>query len=458
MLLQKKFKSKEVLLLSIILLLSLAFKLGTFSIVYSDDPSRIMRGIDAYQYDNSARALLETGRFAASPETSDEPETRRTPGYPLFIAAVYSVFGLRHFPVIAIQIFISILTIALTYAIARTLFKPSVALLSGIILSLDVSSFLESQQLLTETLFTFLLTIAVFAGVYLFLNKKNRLKWALALGIALALSVLVRPIGYYLVFPIIMGLFVYGIFIKWQWKEVLGVVMMVLIPWIVLIGGWHARNFIAADSYEFSTIRGEILFDYEAARIIARKDDTTREEAVSILHASVANTADRSSNFYAQKGLSVIREYPLIFIQNKLYGVRTILLGPRVNALFTYLGIPAEGGGVVRDLIKLSGKEYIQKWPIDNTLQFAISMSAIIFLHVICAAAVLSVWGIIRRKNKMLVIHLFTWGVILYLLILSSPTPRSRVPIMPFIAIYAAVGLHFSARYLSKRVGNSPPL
>jgi 4-amino-4-deoxy-L-arabinose transferase-like glycosyltransferase len=458
MLLQKKFKSKEVLLLSIILLLSLAFKLGTFSIVYSDDPSRIMRGIDAYQYDNSARALLETGRFAASPETSDEPETRRTPGYPLFIAAVYSVFGLRHFPVIAIQIFISILTIALTYAIARTLFKPSVALLSGIILSLDVSSFLESQQLLTETLFTFLLTIAVFAGVYLFLNKKNRLKWALALGIALALSVLVRPIGYYLVFPIVMGLFVYGIFIKWQWKEVLGIVMMVLIPWIVLIGGWHARNFIAADSYEFSTIRGEILFEYEAARIIARRDDTTREEAAAKLNASVANISDRSSNFYAQKGLSVIREYPLIFIQNKLYGVRKILAGSRADTLFIYLGMPTEGRGVGQDFLRLPVKEYIQKWPVDNTLQFAIGMLAMIFLYIISAAAMLSVWGIIRRKNKMLVIHLFTWGAILYLLILSSPTPRSRVPIMPLIAIYAAVGLHFSARYLSKRVGNSPPL
>lgn len=208
-------KYRELSLLLTILAVTLVLRLSVSLYIQSFKPSRAFTS-DSFSYLNSVRALLQLGKFAVSPEEPKKPQTMRTPGYPAFIALIYMIFGEKNLPVILIQILISLGTIAITYFIARKLWNSRVALASVALLSLDVNSFLYSQMLLTETLFTFLLVAAIAFGVWLILGKEGWKRYALLLGTFIALATLVRPVSYYLIFFIFIGFLIFGKIARWD--------------------------------------------------------------------------------------------------------------------------------------------------------------------------------------------------------------------------------------------------
>lgn len=258
---------REVRWLVLILLTSLGLRLGNFLIIHSVDPNQTLLP-DSFEYENTALALLKTGRFAVSPEQLHLPQTIRTPGYPAFIAAIYLLFGERRIAVIVLQILISVGTIALTYVIGRRLWKSSIAVVAAFLLSIDFSSFVYSQLLLTETVFTFLITLAGWAGVRVIMDAR-KWRWALLLGGSLALATLVRPISYYLMLPVLLGFLIYGKFSKMHWKGLSIVFLLIVVPWICFVGGWRVRNWLVTGSSKLSHIEGINLLYYRGAGIIA---------------------------------------------------------------------------------------------------------------------------------------------------------------------------------------------
>ena len=75
---------------------------------------------DQEGYRRLARSLAETGRFTRFPESERFiPEVIRTPGYPLFVAAVYTVFGTSQIAVATAQTALFALLVLLVYFIAR---------------------------------------------------------------------------------------------------------------------------------------------------------------------------------------------------------------------------------------------------------------------------------------------------------------------------------------------------
>ena len=85
---------------------------------------------------------------------------RRPPVYPLVIRGVYAVFGRHYAPVIALQLLIGIATVGLVYWLARLFLTTRAALAAALLLAIDPASIVFTNQLLTETLFAFLLTLA----------------------------------------------------------------------------------------------------------------------------------------------------------------------------------------------------------------------------------------------------------------------------------------------------------
>ena len=119
---------------------------------------------DSARYDSNARALVHTGHFAAGPDQPDVPEVVRTPGYPAFLAVFYAVSGDRPWLALAAQILLSAATVGLVFLLGRRLFSPRAGLAGAVLLALDPGSFLYSQLLLSETLFTFFVVVAVMAA------------------------------------------------------------------------------------------------------------------------------------------------------------------------------------------------------------------------------------------------------------------------------------------------------
>ena len=87
----------------------------------------------------------------------------RTPGYPLLI----SIIGHnRIWMVIIFQILISLVISLVVYFMAKNLFGKKIAILALIFSLVDTSLFTETFALLTEVLFTLMITLGVF-----YLNK-----------------------------------------------------------------------------------------------------------------------------------------------------------------------------------------------------------------------------------------------------------------------------------------------
>jgi len=439
---------KEIFLLLVILVVSLSLRLGVFLAIYSVDPSRILDD-DSPTYYNPARALFRTGHFANSPETPELPEVVRTPGYPAFIAGTWLIFGERYFPVIMIQILISVGTIMMTYVIARAVWNPVAGLISSLLLSLDCASFNYSQKLLTETLFTFILIVAVFAGVSLALGKERKRKWAIFFGVALALATLVRPISYYLIFPILMVFLVSGIVTGRKWKEILLVFLLIALPWVVLVGGWQIRNFIATGSYEFSPTIGRKLLFSRGSGIIAQRDGITVQEARQKIDASLPDTEGWSRaelrDFYVKEGLSLIRQHPLLFIKTQMRGMAHVIFRPGEVEFLEYLtGKELITYSPVGDLLRLPFREYTRKWVVDNPFLFLPFLYEMAYFVIIYTGVIYSAWRIVSAERKSLVVHAFIWVVMLYFLIVSAgpeATERFRVPVVPLLALYAGNGL-----------------
>ena len=311
--------------LALVLLASLAVKLALWArYLAAADPAALLRG-DAGEYHDSARALLETGTFAVSPALPLLPQTFRTPGYPSFLAAVYALFGERPAAALLVQLPLSAATIALVYLLARGLWGARVALLASVLLALDVGSLLLSLALLTETLFTLLLVAVLACGVAV-LTRPGRRRWALGMGVALAACVLVRPVAFYLVAPVALGLAVHGLRARWGARETARVLALLLIPYCAAVGGWRYRNYRATGSSAFTRVDATVLLFYRGAAIVARRDGIAMEEARARLRADFGGApgdpvAATDPERWRREGIALIRRNPGIYARIVASGV-----------------------------------------------------------------------------------------------------------------------------------------
>lgn len=96
------------------------------------EPEYLSPGVDAGFHDYWARALV-TSDWTPPPGTAD-PHTAevpfvRPPGYPYFLAGVYTLFGVHPLPVRLIQMALGVLSCALAFFIGRRAFDPLTGLL-----------------------------------------------------------------------------------------------------------------------------------------------------------------------------------------------------------------------------------------------------------------------------------------------------------------------------------------
>lgn len=453
---------RELVWLLVICLVAVVTRLICFFIVRSHDPSCMMTP-DSSTYEGPALAVLETGHFAVSPERPDIPMTVRTPGYPAFIATVYAIAGRSRSALIVVQMLVSAGTIVVTYMIGRTLWTAGVGLIAAVVLLLDVTSFLYVQEVGTETLFTFLLTLGLLAGVRVITGSARRRGWALLLGVCLALATLVRPIGYYLVIPVVVGCVVVERLGRRPWRRALATAGIVLVPSVVLVGGWQVRNYAATGSGEFTHIKGINMLFCFGADIVAHRDGISYDEAKARIDETVPGheawnmwsgtyayppedppTAELAA-VYQGEGLRIIRSHPRIFVQSELRGIARLLFEPGERMVSAHVGTMATDEGPGGDVVRLSPGAYVRKWLGRYPARFLLFVFAVLYLLVVYVGSAYAVGSALRADRGRLAVHLFLWGTIAYMLVLSGGSmgySRFRAPLMPLFALYAGYGLH----------------
>ena len=123
---------------------------------------------DAVLYDNAAHWFLDSGTFAANPSLS--PSAWVMPGYSFFLSIVYRLFGANPSPLAAVRVvqaILSVLTIFVLYRVALRVQGRRLGIAVVILAALYPPFTLANEYILTEVLYTFLLSLVVLFGVRL---------------------------------------------------------------------------------------------------------------------------------------------------------------------------------------------------------------------------------------------------------------------------------------------------
>lgn len=218
------------------LILVFAFLLKLYYL-YRTNPQPPIQ-FDAYHYDLMTKQFLEKGFLGYA---SSRPNAFTTPGYPLFLAFIYKIFGYTNgsplTQVRIIQIVLSTLTVGLLYLLARHISNRRVGLIAAFFSSVYLVSLWVPTLILTEALYTFLFVLYLYLQFTAIDYKSGFLNFLA--GLALAAAVLVRPA----IAPLIVLPYIYYYLVtrdKWLFKGF----FLNLCGFVLLMLPWWIRNII----------------------------------------------------------------------------------------------------------------------------------------------------------------------------------------------------------------------
>ena len=138
---------------------------------------------DGREFEAVGRLLFEHGTYGL--------QTLRPPGYPTFIAGVYTVFGPSLLALRLVEVVLATLSVVALGALGSRVFGPLAGWLSALFMAVHpVLALLPSTQF-SENLLVFFLVLA-FAAVYAAWMRGGIWRWALA-GALFGVAALVRP-------------------------------------------------------------------------------------------------------------------------------------------------------------------------------------------------------------------------------------------------------------------------
>ncbi|MCF8033271.1 MAG: glycosyltransferase family 39 protein [Desulfarculaceae bacterium] len=440
------FNNKALLLL---MLAVLVLRLGTLWVAFPHHP-HAFENADSEGYYHPAESILLNGTFAEHAHQPYRAELLRTPGYPLFIAFSYALFGVKQLPMLSLQVLLSMVLFPLIYAITARLWNRRAAFWACLLFAVEPVNFFLSQYLMSETLFTVLFTLVAFEGLRLTdAPPERRARWAVALGFTLALSALVRPISYYFIIPLLLWLIFWARGRHLAGRTVLKLLFCVFLSWLVITGAWQARNYWVSGSATFSQVTADNLLFYRAAGTIATREGISRREARDRLVKQVEAEADPAwtrpqvYDYYRRLGLKIILDDPKSFIQASAKGVGVLLLYPVEVGMFYVWGSKEGQHGPIGGLWTLPWKEYKAQYFGPRWDVWAVTVGTALLLGLIYLGVAAALPATLRRGDAAWG-HALIWLMLIYLIPLSAWPwlgARFRGVMMPLFMPYAAYGL-----------------
>jgi hypothetical protein len=173
-----------------------------------------------------------------------DPELRRTPLYPVFIAAVIGLGGTLT-TMVTVQHALGVVTAALTYLLGRVSFGPNgdalsgrlAGLIAGLAVAISGPLIIYEHFLMSEAFFTGVLTLALLALVVAL--RRPTAGWLMVSGALVAATALTRPIGQAVV-PLALGLPM--LLALPRWRDGLRRALLVACGLAIVMAPWTIRN------------------------------------------------------------------------------------------------------------------------------------------------------------------------------------------------------------------------
>jgi len=285
---------KHAAFLSLIFFVGLFVRAAVFYGYLSQDANYWQ--VDSAGYHTIASGIA-AGKGIASP--AGIPNFYRVPGYPLYLAVWYKVFGNNPIPALWGQLVLGALIPLLIFFLALALFpaRPRLAMAASAYSAVHLGLVLYSGFMMTETLFI----IFLLGFLILFFQAGDNPRGLASAGALLGIASLIRPIGHYLM-PICLVILLLR---KFAWSIKVRNALLLFIAWLIPVSMWLARNYLLLGHIFFHTLPGGHFLHLSASRVVMHAEDMTYQQA-RMRVASEARRAIRNAQRTQHRGLSEI--------------------------------------------------------------------------------------------------------------------------------------------------------
>ncbi|RVU36742.1 hypothetical protein EOI86_16385 [Hwanghaeella grinnelliae] len=374
------------------------------------------------------------------------PETERMPLYPYMILGIRAVFGDVPTAVLLSQAVLDTATCAIMFKMGVT-YSRRAGVFAGLAAALCPGMIIFSGLLLTETVFLFFLTLAVYLGLKHL--RTFHFRDALFAGLCFGLALATRSVLYPLLFCIPVCFVLIAAF-QSKWREgVLGGLAF-LVAGSLCIAPLLVRNATVYDSYSLTAQTGQHMLYWVAPVVIAKAEGTPRERAIADLRAIYEqNYSERTVDGIEQKFEISANKTELAFAEMSKTGVGTIVQAWLEGAIVNLSAPSIMVDPRVRELV--SGSFYDQAGGTkEKILSFLGHQKNLLYFALVAASALtlllvnlLGAYGLITLFKRDAVTAGLLTALILYFLLVTGPvmSPKYRLPVDPLLLLLFAVGL-----------------
>lgn len=367
--------------------------------------------------------------LAASPF---QPQTFRTPGYPLFLAPLAAVFPTGILPAVLLQCLLGGASAALAWAWLEPAAGKRGAAVAALVLALDPVLVLHTPLVMAEALFLLLVVAAAKTTWEALDDPAPRL--ATRAGLWWTAAALVKPIALYL--P--------GLLTPVWRRERRAWLLFLACAW-ALPSAWSLRNKALTGHAVYSSIGGHDLLRYPAAGVESLRTGRPWAELEVELRAEAdaeagpggwLTDADKAAA-YGRKGAAILKEHPFLLVQYCAWGAVKVLSGTGLEMVVEWLPSrrPDPAAGEFRPRASGQGTRALLKahpWLIPLQLAYWAVLAA---LYGAALLGLRALWTAGCRRHAA-----FLAGCALYFLALASSQGyyRYRIPLLPFLGAAAA--------------------
>lgn len=393
---------------------------------------------DSAEYADLAQSLIQGNVFSMNGQF----ETLRTPGYPLFVAAIKTIGG-SYFAVTFVQIFITLLSAFVIRRIGMRFASQKVGEIAAMLFLINPVTLTLTLLIYSDILFLLLFTLGFYRA--LILEETGLLKQILLVSILFALAIYVRPIGLLAIPIFIAPIIASSLASKLKWKAV-GILLVCI---ALLIAPWMVRNYLRTGVFSFTSIQASSI-GWATARFLANTDHLPLEAAYQTLTERIGTPESgwrdiRLSQKITSVSEEIILARPFAYAKYHLTMALSFLFPSTIAfALDLYhdsIGhSPPFSLGAIHSLA--SGDLYAFYQGV--TWMWWKVLERLLWLG-ICIIALYEVW---RRRREPL-----AWAlvfVIAYLMALAGPAagPRYSLQALPFLfVLFTAGATHLLRKY-----------
>jgi 4-amino-4-deoxy-L-arabinose transferase-like glycosyltransferase len=401
-----------------------------------EHPERFNDITDSQGYLDLAQGLLVNGRFHSVMDPT--LDILRTPGYPAFLAVIRGIFGDYRWAS-AVQLLMSIINCYLIFRIGSYIDqKQRVSYAAVILYLLSLNAAFDALMIMTETLTSFMLILALWMLVEYWMT--GHLLWLSASGLVLGLGALVRPS----VLPVMLVWFVLFACVEIIHSRKGGALMKALTPILVfciscylLVFLWQIRNLFVTGSFTFSHVGTSTLKYWVVGQAIAEIEGISRGEAESLI-----NSAPDAAEYI----LAFIRTNFDRFALIQARGVIRTVIGVEYRYWAEALtGVEVASSGIVSGM-SLNPSLVVDQIRSGNfwVLMGLFSMAVNVVLYSLIGLSAVRVYR--KRRENLFVFSLFLIAILTVVYSILVPfghgSARFRVPVEPILALLAGMAFY----------------